>query len=166
MNRLPQISSFILFITLCVCAAYWGTRLFRPPARVVAAAAPAIPPVPSPDAAAGLFGGRLSAVASSNFQLKGVVMASNPDESVAVLAVNGKPPQAKKMHEEVLPGVTVKEINRAYVLLSEGGLDKRINLPAAAKAGRKADSPASTGSSGISSAAPPAPLDAPQQFAR
>jgi hypothetical protein len=39
---------------------------------------------------------------------------------------------------EVLPGVTVKEVNRRYVLLSEGGAIKRVELPEDAKAQMKA----------------------------
>ena len=93
MNRLPQITSFVLFIALCVSAAYWGMQLFNPPLRAVAAPPPSIQPTPSLDSAASLLGGHATAVVASNFQLTGVVMASNPAESVAILVANGKKPQ-------------------------------------------------------------------------
>lgn len=133
MKRWPLIASFVLFIALCVSAAYWAMQLFKPPVRSVAAPPQTAQPVPKPDAAAGLFGGHSTAVVASNFQLKGVVVASNPAESVAILAANGKPAQAIRTNAEVVPGVTVKEVNRRYVLLSEGGVVKRVELPENAK---------------------------------
>ena len=33
MKRLPLITSFVLFIALCVSAAYWAMQLFKPPLR-------------------------------------------------------------------------------------------------------------------------------------
>jgi len=134
MKRLPLITSFIMFIALCVSAAYWAMQLFSPPLRAIAA-----PPQttlqagPNLDAAAGLLGGHGNAVVASNYQLKGVVMASDPAESVAILAANGKKPQTVRTNAEVEPGVTVKEVQRDHVLLSEGGVIKRVDLPRNAK---------------------------------
>jgi general secretion pathway protein C len=132
MNRLPQITSFVLFIALCVSAAYWGMQLFNPPLRAVAEPPQSIS-TPNLDAASSLFGGHTTAVVASNFQLTGVVMASNPAESVAILVANGKKPQAVRANNEVLPGVTVKEVQRDHVLLSERGVIKRVDLPKDAK---------------------------------
>ena len=129
MKRMPLITSFILFIALCISAAYWALQLFKPPLRAVAAPPQAIQPAPSLDAAASLLGGHSHSVVASNFQLKGVVVASNPADSVALLAVNGKPAQAIRTNAEVVPGITVKEVNRRYVLLSENGVIKRVDLP-------------------------------------
>ena len=129
MNRWPLIASFVMFLALCVSVAYWGMQLFNPPLRAVAAPPQTNQAAPSLDAAAGLFGGHAHAVLASNFQLKGVVVASNPAESVAILAANGKSAQAVRTNKEVLPGVTVKEVNSRYVLLSEGGVIKRVELP-------------------------------------
>src|ERR1039458_7284713 len=133
MKRWPLIASFVLFIALCVSAAYWAMQLFKPPLRAVAAPPQTNQPAPKPDAAAGLLGGHSNAVVASNFQLKGVVVASNPAESVAILAANGKPARAIRINAQVIPGVTVKEINRHYVLLSEGGVIKRVELTDTAK---------------------------------
>jgi len=137
MKRLPRIASFILFIALCVSAAYWAMQLFKPPLRAVAVLpSQTIQPAPKLDAAASLLGGHLNAVVASNFQLKGVVVAGNPAESIAILAADGKPAQAVRINAEAVPGVTVKEVNRRYVLLSEGGVIKRVELPENAKAVR------------------------------
>ena len=134
MKRLPLITSFLLFITLCASAAYWAMQLFKPPVRAIAAAPQTTQPAaPKLEAAAALFGGHITATVASNFQLKGVVVASNTAESVAILSANGKPAQAIRTNSEVLPGVTVKEVNREYVLLSENGAIKRVDLPANAK---------------------------------
>jgi general secretion pathway protein C len=129
MKRLPMIASFVLFIALCVSAAYWSMQLFKPPVRSVTAPPKPIQPIPKPDAAANLLGGHANAVVASNFQLKGVVVANNPAESVAVLSANGKPARAIITNAEVMPGVMLKEVNRRYVLLSEGGVIKRVELP-------------------------------------
>jgi general secretion pathway protein C len=103
-------------------------QLFNPPLRAVAAPPQSILPTPSLEAAAGLFGGHTTVVAS-NFQLTGVVMANNPAESVAILVANGKKPQAVRTNAEVVPGVTVKEVQRDHVLLSERGVIKRVDMP-------------------------------------
>ena len=132
MKRLPLITSFVLFIALCVSVAYWAMQLFNPPLRAVVAPPQAIKTTPSLDAGASLLGGHSAAVAS-NFQLKGVVMASNPAESVAILAANGKPARAIRTNAEVAPGVTVTEVQRDHVLLSQGGVIKRVELPRDAK---------------------------------
>jgi len=136
MKRLPMIASFVLFIALCVSVAYWSMQLLKPPVRAVVAQPKTIQPAPKLDAAAGLLGGHANAVVASNFQLKGVVVASNPAESVAILAANGKPAQAIMTNAEVMPGVTLKEVNRRYVLLSEGGVIKQVELPEGMKAAR------------------------------
>jgi general secretion pathway protein C len=134
MKRWPLITSFILIIALCVSAVYWVMQLFKPAVRSVAAHTQTILPTPSLEAAAGLFGGHLNTVIASNFQLIGVIVASNPAESVAILAADGKPAQAIRVNAEVMLGVTVKEVNKHHVLLSEGGVIKQVELPEKTKA--------------------------------
>jgi len=138
MKRLPLITSFILFIVLCMSVAYWSMRMFKPPQRSIAAPPLSMQSAPNLDAAAGLFGGRPSFVVASNFQLTGVIVSDRQSESVAILAVNGKPAQSVRTNEVVMPGVTVKEVHKGYVLLLEGGVIKRVELPENAKAQLKA----------------------------
>ena len=133
MKRWPLITTFVLFIALCVSAAYWAMQLLKPPQRAVAAPPQASLSAPRLKAAAGLLGGRSSFAVASNFQLKGVVVASDPTESVAILATNGKPAQAIRTNAEVAPGITVKEVHNRYVLLSEDGVIKRVDLPESAR---------------------------------
>ena len=142
MKRWPLVATFVLFIAVCVSVAYWAMQLFKPPLRPVAAPPQAVQYAPRMEAAAALFGGRPSVAVASNFQLKGVVAAGNAAESVAILAAGGKPAQAVRINSEVLPGVQVKEVHPRYVLLSAGGVVKRVELPETAKgqtgAGRRA----------------------------
>lgn len=140
MKRLPLITSFVLFIALCVSAAYWAMQFLKPPVRAIAAPPQVDRPAPPMDAAAGLLGGRPSAVVASNFQLKGVVVAANPAESVAILSANGKPAVAIRCNREILPGVTVKEVQGDHVMLSENGVIKRVELSASAKSQMKVTS--------------------------
>jgi general secretion pathway protein C len=114
-------------------------QLFKPQLRWVAAPPQTVQSAPRPDAAAALFGGRPTVAVASNFQLKGVVVDSNASESVAILAAGGKPAQAFRTNSEVVPGVKVKEVHPRYVLLSEGGVVKRVELPTDAKGRAKAD---------------------------
>lgn len=134
MKRLPLVVSFLLFIALCASIAYWAMQLFKPPLRPVAAPPPTAQSEVRPEAAAALFGGRAEkAAVASNYQLKGVIFSGSPRNSVAILSADGKPAQAVRVDMEVVPGVTVKEVHREYVLLSEGGTTKRVELPESAK---------------------------------
>lgn len=134
-KRLPLIASFLLFIALCASIAYWALQLFKPPLRPVAAPPRVAKADVSPDAAAVLFGGRPGkAAVASNYQLKGVIMSGTARDSVAILSADGKPAQAVSVGMEVAPGVSIKEVYDDYVLLSEGGVIKRVDLPESSKA--------------------------------
>lgn len=131
MKRWPLVASFLLFIVLCASLAYWGLQLFKPPLRPVAAPPRAATEV-RPEAAAALLGGATTVAAASNYQLRGVIFSGNASDSVAILSADGKPAQAVRSGMEVVPGVTVEEVHRAYVLLSEDGVAKRVELPESA----------------------------------
>lgn len=134
MKRWVLVSSFLLFIALCASVAYWSMQLFRPVVRQVAAPQQAQVAAVNLNAAASLFGGRPASVAvASNYQLKGVVVAGNAIESVAILSADGKPALAVGVNREVSPGVTVREVHGQYVLLNEGGVTKRVELPEGVK---------------------------------
>ena len=128
MKRLPLFISMLAVVALSASLAYWALQLFKPAQRPISAAPVQAAPEPALDAAAGLFGGRLAAVAVSNYQLKGVVAAGNGRRSVAILSSDSKPAQAVPVGAEVAPGVRVKEVQARFVLLSEGGVLKRVEL--------------------------------------
>lgn len=133
MKRLPGIAGFFFFLLLCASVTYWAMQWFKPPAREVSAAPPTAEYVPDLAAAAGLFGARMTVTVASNYQLKGVVVAGRPADSVAIIATDGKPAQAIAVNREVADGVKVKQVFRQYVMLEEGGVAKRLDLPADAR---------------------------------
>lgn len=131
MKRLPLILTVLAVAALSASLAYWGLQLFKPQQRPIAAVPMQAAPDANIDAAKGLFGGQVTAAAVSNYQLKGVVAANGLD-SAAIIAADGKPAMAYGVGREVAPGVTIKEVHPKYVLLSEGGAIKRLDLPSAA----------------------------------
>ncbi|MDZ4200766.1 MAG: type II secretion system protein N, partial [Gallionella sp.] len=88
--------------------------------------------LPELGSAAGLLGGQASFSIAGNIQLKGVVVAGDPSESVAILAINGQPSLTVRNRAEAAPGITLQEVHKQHVLLSEGGVIKRVELPVAA----------------------------------
>lgn len=158
MKRLPLLTSFLLFIALCASVAYWAMQMFKPPLRPVAAPPSMQTEVAlNQDAAATLFGGRLGKDAvATNYQLRGVIMAG-PRDSVAILSSDGKSAQAVRVGLEMTPGVTVKEVQRDYVLLSDGGAVKRVELPESTKG-----LPNILASPPVTTARPAVPPPAPQ----
>lgn len=141
-KRLPVLTSFVLFVALCASITYWTMQFLKPAQRPLAAPVQELVMEIPLQVAAGLFGGRAAAVVvASNFQLKGVVFAGNPRDSIAILGTDGKPAQASRVNAEVVPGVTVKEVHNRYVLLSEGGTVKRVELQESAKNGMQIQTP-------------------------
>lgn len=128
-KRLPELFSLLLFMLLCACTAYWTMQLVKPPMRALAAPPQAQHAQVDISLAAGLFGGRGTVAVASNYQLLGVVAAKKDEESVAILSADGKPAQALRQGKELLPGISIKEVHATYVLLSEGGILKRVMLP-------------------------------------
>lgn len=132
-KRLPLLFSLLFVIALSASIAFWFLALYKPEQRPLAAIVETSVPDPAPDAAATLFGGQATSVVASNYQLTGVVAAGG--ESVAILVADGQPPKALKVGKEISAGVTVREVHPKYVMLSEGGILKRIDLATDAKAG-------------------------------
>lgn len=128
MKNARLIASILLLALLCASLAYWALKLIRPAERPLAAPQQTRQEI-NLDAAAGLFGGRPGAAVATNYQLRGVIDAKSEADSVAIIAASGKPAQAVAVGGEVSPGVTVKEVHPNYVLLSESGVSKRIELP-------------------------------------
>ncbi len=128
MKRIPLISSFILFLALCATVAYWAMQFMQPPPRAIVAPPPVVVTAPELSAAATLLGGG-HGTAASNFQLTGIILADHANESVAIISVDGKPAKPLRVNAEILPGISVQEIQRDAVLLSDHGASKRLDLP-------------------------------------
>jgi general secretion pathway protein C len=130
-KRLPLLLSLLGVILLAASLAYWILQLYQPPQRPLAAVPRTGLPDPSIDAAATLFGGQVSTANASSYQLTGVVAAGN--ESWAIIVAEGSPPKALKVGKEIGPGITLAEVHPRYVMLSDGGVMKRIDLAADTK---------------------------------
>ena len=135
MKRLPLFLSFLLFLGVCMSGTFWTMQFIKPQNRQVAPIKAAERNDVSNESVMNLFGGHLSVAAASNFQLQGVVVSKNEKESVAILAADGKPAEAVRVDTEIIPGVVVREVHKDYVMLSENGVMKRVELPASAPVG-------------------------------
>jgi general secretion pathway protein C len=125
-KRLPLLLSLLGLILLAASLAYWILQLYQPPQRPLAAVQQGALPDPSVDAAATLFGGQIAVASATNYQLTGVVSAGS--DSVAILVADGTPPKALKVGHELAPGVKLAEVHPRYVMLSDGGVMKRVDL--------------------------------------
>jgi general secretion pathway protein C len=132
MKRLPIVLTLVALIALAASVAYWILQLYQPPQRPLSAAPIAAMPEPSMDAAATLFGGQAAAQVAANYTLTGVIAAGA--QSVAIISANGAPAKALVLGKELAPGVTVNEVHPRYVMLSDGGVMKRIDLAPDTKA--------------------------------
>ena len=130
MKRLPVVFSFLLFLALSATLAYWLVQWTAPAPRAVSAPPKSERPLPPTSATASLFGGRSPGSTIANVQLRGVVHAGSSSDSVAIIAVEGKPPRALTMNSEITPGVIVKEILNKTVVVSEKGVERELSLPA------------------------------------
>lgn len=131
-KRLPLLLSLLGMILLAASLAYWILQLYQPPQRPLAAAPLAKAPEPALDAAATLFGGQVAVASATNYQLTGVVSAGR--DSVAILVADNAPAKALKLGKELSPGITLAEVHPRYVMLSDGGVMKRVDLAADNKA--------------------------------
>jgi general secretion pathway protein C len=143
-KRLPLLLSLLGMILLAASLAYWILQLYQPPQRPLAAVPQAALPDPAIDAAATLFGGQVAVASATNYQLTGVV--ADGRSSVAIIVAEGSPPKALKVGKEVAPGITLAEVHPRYVMLSDGGVMKRVDLatdtkPAASMGGPGAGAP-------------------------
>ncbi len=130
-KRLPLLLSLLGVILLAVSLAYWILQLYQPPQRPIAAVQRAPQPDPAIDAAGTLFGGQVAVASATNYQLTGVV--ADGSSSVAIIVADGSP-KALKVGKELAPGITLAEVHPRYVMLSDGGVMKRVDLATDAKA--------------------------------
>ena len=132
-KRVPLVLSLVGLILLAASLAYWILQLYQPPQRPLAAAPHSAMPEPDINAAGTLFGGQAAVASATNYQLTGIVSAGR--DSVAIIVAEGTPPKALKLGKELSPGIKLAEVHPRYVMLSDGGTMKRIDLATDAKAG-------------------------------
>jgi general secretion pathway protein C len=125
-KRLPLLLSLLGVILLAASLAYWILQLYQPPQRPIAAVPHSSMPDPQIEAAATLFGGQVVTASATSYQLTGIVAAGS--ESVAIIVAEGSPPKALRVGKELVPGITLAEVHPRYVMLSDGGVMKRLDL--------------------------------------
>ncbi|MFA5371249.1 MAG: type II secretion system protein N [Sideroxydans sp.] len=128
MKRWPAITSFILFITLCVSIAYWTMLFIQPKPRSIRAAPLPAQITPDLSVAATLLGGVVQAKVSNNFRLTGIIVSNPLAESLAIIAADGKPARPFHLQAEIQPGIRIHEMQRSYVLLEQNGEITRLEL--------------------------------------
>lgn len=129
MTRLPVILSFLLFLGLAATLAYWIPQWMAPAPRAVSSPPKSERAQPPVSAAVSLFGGRAQGPAMANVQLRGVVHSGRASDSVAIIAVEGKPPRALRVNSDIAPGMKVKQILNKTVVVSEQGAERELSLP-------------------------------------
>ena len=65
----------------------------------------------------------------ANVQLRGVVHSGRASDSVAIIAVEGKPSRALMVNSEIAPGLKIKQILNKTVVVSDQGAEREISLP-------------------------------------
>lgn len=129
MKRLPVIANFLLFLMLCASITYWVLQWMAPSTRPLIVPMPVERALPEMSAAANLFGGNAEAISAISVQLSGIIMANRGADSVAIIALPGKPARSLHVNAEVIEGLVVKKINSRSVVLSERGVDREVRLP-------------------------------------
>ena len=138
MSRMPlaRYSPFLVTMLLCagICASglYWSA-LFAPYQAYQSTPIPPARAKGNPPDAKSLFGWQGGmAIESRHFQLKGLLLAGKPENSVAVLAVDDWPARTFRVGTAVAAGVSLAEIHSRHVVIIEGGSARRIELPSGA----------------------------------
>jgi len=127
-NRWRVIVCGVLLLVLGVPCAQWIWRLFEPDAVPVKLQRQTFSSVIHRNAVADLFNERAAVAESDTIQLKGVVVAEKERSSVAMLQIGGEPARPVGVGAEVLPGVTVSEVYPQYVLLTDHGQSKHVEM--------------------------------------
>lgn len=129
MTRFPALLSLLLILALAATLAYWISQWTAPSPRAVSSPAKTEPAQTPISAATNLFGGRSEGTSIANVQLRGVVHSGRASDSVAIIAVEGKPPRALGVNSEIAPGVKIKQILNKTVVVSEQGAERELSLP-------------------------------------
>lgn len=131
MNKLATTLIHVAMLALvCAIAAYWGVRIFTPQPTAAPPPLAAPPPrEPDPVQAARMFGliEHAAARVVSNIQVAGLFAAGK--DSSAVLVVDGKPPRAYVIGQDVVPGTRLIEVNPDMAVLEAAGGRQELRAP-------------------------------------
>lgn len=120
----------VMLALVCAIAAYWVIKIITPPPSSAPPPLAAQPPRdPDPALSARLFGlvQVTRTVVVSNIQVVGVFAAGG--DSAAILTVDGKPPRAYVIGQEVVPGTTLKAVRADAVVIESAGGRQTLQVP-------------------------------------
>ena len=121
----------VMLAVVCAIAAYWGVRILTPLPTAAPPPVAATPPrEPDPVLAARMFGlVQLPAQArvASNIQVAGIFAAGK--DSSAVLTVDGKPPRAFVLGQDVAPGTRLVEVKPDTVVVESAAGRQELRAP-------------------------------------
>jgi general secretion pathway protein C len=125
------IASLLLIAIIVASSAYWLMRFRQSSSTADASVAtPLTTPQANMSATEALFGERPAALSSiGDLRITGVVIAENPDDSIAIMIESDHPGRAVRVGADVTPGIHLTEVHRRYVVLSDGTSSTRVNLP-------------------------------------
>ncbi|KAA5924601.1 general secretion pathway protein GspC [Achromobacter xylosoxidans] len=136
----PAAFRVLAILALAASLGVWGAILLAPAPAALPAAVSAPAPRAADNTPVALWFGRDEAL-RTQISVLGVI-AAGPD-GAAVFSVDGGPPLAWRVGDEVAPGIVLKDIGADAVTVEQGGRVSRLATPA---------SPAPDG--GIARAAP------------
>ncbi len=132
MKRLPIVATILVFVVFCLSLGFWLSRWIKAPSRNIQAAALQSN---EPNGNWGSIFGLppQQQVQATDVQLKGLIFAKNPADSQVIVSLNNQANQAIRMNQDIGNGAILKEVGNNYVVISNAGSDRRIELPANAQ---------------------------------
>jgi general secretion pathway protein C len=132
LNKLGKVLMHVVMLAIVsAIAAYWVIKILTPQPTAAPPPLAATPPrEPNPTMAARMFGliQAPQVAAVSNIQVTGVFAAGKSGS--AVLAVDGKPPRAYVIGQEISPGTRLVDVQPEVVVLeASGGARQELRLP-------------------------------------
>jgi len=131
MNRLAKIIVHVSMLAfVCAIVAFWALKILTP--QPTAAPPPiAMPPPREPDPVltARMFGLVQSAPAAQAANVQALGLFAAGKDSAAVLTVDGKPPRAFVIGQEVAPGTRLVEVRSDSAVLEGAGGKLEVRAP-------------------------------------
>lgn len=129
MKRLALTATLLLFVVLCVSLSFWGLKFFKPNSRGVALPEEQQALEPGAGQWGTLFAQMQTEAAPSGYELKGVILARRAADSMAIVALTGKPAQALRIGQKINPVSELREVHADHVMMAESGVLRRVDLP-------------------------------------
>lgn len=129
MKRLPSIATLLLGVVFCLSLGFWLSRWIKAPARSIQAVT--VQSAEPNGNWGSIFGlPPQQQVQATDVQLKGVIFAKHQADSQVIVSLNNQANQAVRMNQDIGNGAILKEVGNNYIVISNAGSERRIELPA------------------------------------